>query len=589
MIRVAGSTAIPREAADLFRALTVWRGLPGSARSGDNIAIYAWAPMAAFVYGEHAVLDGHEALLFKLGKHVGAALAVEESLAGLQIHLRGIGRRELLWFRGGFSDFAPLPDHSDANAEKLRVLEQLLMWFADTELKAQVHGRVWVYQISDLYPGSGLNWSGASSLALSRMLHRFCLQEPLSGDDSASILRLAYMIEAIYHEGRASGYGAVMLGRTDSAFVTYRIEKAGRAKRERLETNIASGFEKILRADCDALRKKWFPKLCEDALWEIGKDFTLGEPGKFARDTEDLLRNELTLLIAHTGVPKDTAAKIRDTLGAICPAQWRRALADLWDVETEAKKWCREGHIDAEAFFEFVNTLQSRLCRWNSVETGLRIDNYEALHERAQQAVQGRKLGLKLSGGGGGGAVVLAVASEDSKAIGRALDEFFKRTRHEKLPTAESFGNGSLVGEQQGFRIQCSPAWWGSGELVGRRLREATGRWQSQLLRWALLMLGFGALAALAWLLATFRAQTYQQGHLPLAALVVGGVYGVSIAAYFLYAGSCKKSPGYLCEAADPLLRKPGKLFSYALSFGLIFLSILQLLRELGAWIWWGR
>jgi hypothetical protein len=107
------NTSMPDEVAFYYTYLTTHRIFKPAPCNPHQIRAFSWAPLLAFVYGDHAVLSGHRALLFKANTFVAVALSIERNVPDFMVRLRAYTRPDALnrFINEAMDDFDPVLEH----------------------------------------------------------------------------------------------------------------------------------------------------------------------------------------------------------------------------------------------------------------------------------------------------------------------------------------------------------------------------------------------------------------------------------------------------------------------------------------------
>ena len=226
---------LPPQVRFFYDYLTTYRFSKPRISNPDDIKVFSWVPLLGFIYGEHAVLSRHNALLFKPQEYVAVALVIEKTVPDIRIRIRSYAKNEALnyFLNETMDDFDAITEHEDADYSKFGIIEKLIEKYIHKNANIlkeaiDITGICKLIHISYLRPGSGLNWSGSSAIAISSAIHKHYFR---SGKYFESDIRkLAYAIELIYQEGRASGYGFALF--SENNIISYSLKDEGKKKLE---------------------------------------------------------------------------------------------------------------------------------------------------------------------------------------------------------------------------------------------------------------------------------------------------------------------------------------------------------------------
>jgi hypothetical protein len=118
---------LPDEVALYYDYLTTHRFFKPAVCQKHQIRAFSWAPLLAFVYGEHAVLSGHKALLFKPNAFVAVPLVIERNVPDFMVRLRAYTRPDALnrFINDRIDDFEPVLSMKKPTSSSLSSLKKL--------------------------------------------------------------------------------------------------------------------------------------------------------------------------------------------------------------------------------------------------------------------------------------------------------------------------------------------------------------------------------------------------------------------------------------------------------------------------------
>lgn len=430
--------ALPDEVRFYLDHLTTPRIFKPAVCHKEQIRVFSWAPLLGFVYGEHAVLSGHNALLFKPTAFVAVALTIERNVPDFTIRLRAYTKSEALnrFINSSIDDFEPVLEHEEADLIKFEIIEHIIERYIhkhSRRLKADRNvllGTAMLHHISYFRPGSGLNWSGSSAIAISYAIHEFYFENHNDSD----ILRLALPIELVYQEGRASGYGFAVL--SPGSILSYQLTKRGLEKLTKL-----ADLRKYLTAAIHGNRAVQH-RLVEGILNEDLTAFEKGTdhdfivtPPRSALDVSlaAMIKKRFIVFSIDTGVPKSTGMVLSELAERGIESTWREHVAQVWEQKANVA-------IDSpEEFIEFINELSRALGHFqkdgNIVSTGLWIDAYDRIAVRLRDI---KKRCFKFTGSGQGGSLLAFIDSTNGQTARQILTDLARHDKHTSLSEAES-------------------------------------------------------------------------------------------------------------------------------------------------------
>jgi len=374
-------SVMPEEVKSYYDYLTTPRILKPPICAKDQIEVFSWAPLLAFVYGEHAVLSGHKALLFKPNTFVAVALVLEKNVPDFMIRLRAYAKVEALnrFINKNMDDFEPVTEHEEADLIKFELIEKLIEKYIqmNTDRLKKDHdelfGTVILHHISYFRPGSGINWSGSSAIAISYAVHEFYFERKYT---MADIVKLAFPIELIYQEGRASGYGLSIL--SSSSVMNYRLTDRGLDKINNLKR-----LKTILKIGLNGNRScqdKFVEQVLtgESVILKKHRDFIFHAPrSKLDVSIAKLLKTKITSFLIDTGIPKSTGKILLKLEKRKIDETWHTQLAQIWEDRSNVS-------IDSiDKFIEFVKEVSGKLTKYNKndkeINTKLWIPAYSKI------------------------------------------------------------------------------------------------------------------------------------------------------------------------------------------------------------------